>query len=264
MSLDQFTGRRQLRELTHRARCAMRMPHDGRVERAALVDHLAKLIGSLRVANVVRVAVDGPDAAGKTTLADELAAHLAPVREVIRASIDGFHRPREFRRRRGSLSPQGYYHDSFDYDAVSHMVLQPLGPGGNGGYRVASYDHRTESAVNAPFERATPGAVLLFDGVFLLRPELREHWDLSIYLDVDPHEAVRRALVRDADLMGGTREVLLRYQHRYLPGQRLYRQEAQPQQTADVVVNNDDPARPRLMKGYPRPGPDGGLRRQRA
>jgi len=49
----------------------------------------------------VRTAIDGPDAAGKTTLADELAVALRERgRDVIRASIDGFHRPRRERYRR--------------------------------------------------------------------------------------------------------------------------------------------------------------------
>jgi hypothetical protein len=40
----------------------------------------------------VRVAIDGVDGVGKTTLADELVAPLQLLgRDVIRASIDGFH-----------------------------------------------------------------------------------------------------------------------------------------------------------------------------
>ena len=62
--------------------------------RAALLDHLAEMVAALRRPHPVRVAVDGPDAAGKTTLADELAAVLeARGRTAIRASVDGFHRP---------------------------------------------------------------------------------------------------------------------------------------------------------------------------
>jgi uridine kinase len=54
------------------------------------------------------VAIDGPDTAGKTTLADELAdALLGRGREVVRASIDDFLRPRDERHRRGPDSPEG-------------------------------------------------------------------------------------------------------------------------------------------------------------
>jgi uridine kinase len=67
------------------------------------------IVCARRPQHPLRVALDGPDAAGKTTLADELAARLVPGdRDVIRASIDGFHRPRLERRRRGDTDPHRY------------------------------------------------------------------------------------------------------------------------------------------------------------
>src|ERR671937_1286035 len=74
----------------------------------AVIGDLANRIEPVRRPNPVRVAIDGVDAAGKTTLADELAPVLRRRgREVVRASIDGFHRPRAERYRRGELSPEG-------------------------------------------------------------------------------------------------------------------------------------------------------------
>lgn len=219
-----------------------------KVSRDCLVGMFVDLIASRRPRRVLRVAVDGPDTAGKTTLADELADNLAGIREVIRASIDGFHQPQRVRHRRGRLSPEGFYHDSFDYAAIRRLVLDPLGPDGDRRYRVAAYDYRLEAAVDTPVREASDGAVLVFDGVFLLRPELRDAWDLSIFIDVSPGEALRRAQVRDAELMGGVDAVRERYRLRYLPGQQLYRETARPSSVADVVIDNDDPAWPRLLK----------------
>ncbi|WP_104530755.1 nucleoside/nucleotide kinase family protein [Wenjunlia vitaminophila] len=219
-----------------------------RVPRAALVGALVELLVARSPERVLRVAVDGPDAAGKTTLADELARNLSGRREAIRVGIDGFHRPRSVRLRRGSLSPEGFYHDSFDHDAVRRTVLDPLGPGGDRRYRTAVFDHRVDAATDEPARVAPEGAVLLFDGVFVLRPELREHWDVSIFVDVSEEEALRRALVRDAVVMGGPDVVRERYERRYLPGQRLYRGTAAPELAADVVIDNNDPARPRVVK----------------
>src|ERR671936_3199905 len=91
------------------------------------VEELANRIETVRRPHPVRVAIDGVDAAGKTTLADELAAVLrGRGREVIRASIDGFLRPRAERYRRGELSPEGYYHDSFDYAALRETIGEAL------------------------------------------------------------------------------------------------------------------------------------------
>ncbi|MCW3813906.1 hypothetical protein ONA91_05480 [Micromonospora sp. DR5-3] len=95
---------------------------------------------------------------------------------------------------------------------------------------------------------APAGAVLLFDGVFLLRPELREHWDVTVYLHVDPEETLRRALTRDVALFGSADVVRQRYRERYLPGQELYRAEARPAQRADVVLDMADPHHPAVVR----------------
>ncbi|WP_446214992.1 uridylate kinase [Micromonospora sp. IBHARD004] len=196
----------------------------------------------------LRVAVDGPDAAGKTRLADDLAHLLRPERDVIRIGVDGFHRPAAVRRRRGSLSAEGYYLDSFDHKAIIAEVLRPLGPAGDGRYLPAAYDHRLDKAVPPSHRRATPDAVVLFDGVFLLRPELWDHWDVTLYLHVEPDVTLRRALVRDLDLFGSTAAVRQRYRERYLPGQELYRAEARPLERADIVLGMDDPLDPVVLK----------------
>ncbi len=94
--------------------------------------------------------------------------------------------------------------------------------------------------------RAAADAVLLFDGVFLLRPELREEWDLAIFVRVEPGESLRRALERDVELFGSREEVERRYRTRYLPGQRIYLDEVRPLAAADLVVVNDEPAAPEL------------------
>lgn len=204
------------------------------------VRELLELILARRPAHPLRVAIDGPDAAGKTTLADTLAARLAGRRPTVRASIDGFHHPRERRYRRGPLSPEGYYHDAFDFEAVRRLVLLPLGPGGDRWYRPAIFDYRTDTALDAPAQRAPAGAVLLFDGVFLQRPELRDHWDLRVFVAVSPEVALRRALVRDRALFGDADVVRQRYRDRYLPGQRLYREQCAPAERADIVIDTSD------------------------
>ncbi|MET8837442.1 uridylate kinase [Micromonospora sp. NPDC004540] len=209
-----------------------------------LADHLGRARGS----HPLRVAIDGPDAAGKTRLADDLAHLLGQQQDVIRLSVDRFHRPAAVRRRRGSLSAEGYYLDSFDHDIIIDSVLRPLGPGGDGHYLPAAYDHRADEPVPPTYQRAAAHAILLFDGVFLLRPELREHWDVALYLHVAPEVTLRRALERDLDLFGSAAAVEQRYRGRYLPGQELYRAEARPLDRADIVLDMGDPLNPTVLR----------------
>ena len=89
--------------------------------------------------------------------------------------------------------------------------------------------------------------MLLVEGVFLLREELRDAWDLTVYLDVQPAETVRRVLLRDVPLLGDTEAVRTRYMQRYLPGQRLYRTRAHPSDHAHAVIDNNDPDQPILL-----------------
>jgi uridine kinase len=124
-------------------------------ERSRCLESLARLILHVERPHPVRVAIDGPDAAGKTILADELAPLIERSgRTVIRASIDGFHRPRAKRLARGPESPEGYFRDSFDYPAFRTVLVGPLGPGGNREYRRRVFDFPTDMSVEAPVETA--------------------------------------------------------------------------------------------------------------
>jgi uridine kinase len=219
-------------------------------ERAALIDELARRIVAASGSRPLRVAIDGVDAAGKTTLADELVAPIERLgRPALRASVDGFHRAARLRHRRGTDSPEGYYRDCFDYPALIAELLDPLGPGGSRRCRPAVFDYRTDAPVDAATLQAAEDLVLLFDGVFLLRPELRPYWDLSIFVQADFDVTLARAERRDEALFGGAEQTRRRYLLRYLPGQRLYLAECQPTSLASWVVVNDDPAHPRLASG---------------
>ena len=212
---------------------------------------LATLIATRAVRQTpLRVAIDGVDASGKTTLAGELAPLLVECgHPVVRASIDGFHRSRAERYRRGPDSPEGYYHDAFDYPALRESLLLPLGPGGSRRIRRAVFDLATDRPMPTDEEVTPEDAILLLDGVFLLRPELYDLWDLRIFVDVPFEVALARAAQRDLALFGSAEAVIARYQRRYIPGQRLYLREARPRERADVVVDNTDLERPRLVVG---------------
>jgi uridine kinase len=213
--------------------------------RAELLDRLAGAIESATSSHPLRVAVDGPPAAGKTTLADELALLLRTRgREVIRASTEGFHLPRAQRYRRGEFSPEANYHDSFDYEALRQVLLDPLGPDGDRRYRRAVYDIDTDAALSPPVTAASADAVLLLDGVFLLRPELIDRWDLSIFVSVAFEQALDRARIRDLARLGSTTEVERRFRARYIPAQKLYFAGARPTDHADIIVHNDEPRLP--------------------
>jgi uridine kinase len=214
-------------------------------ERAAVLAAIGDALAALERPHPTRVAIDGPDAAGKTTLADELAAKLQP--GAIRVSVDDFLRPRS-ERSRDAGSPEAYYHEAFDVELLLDAVLRPLRPGGDRRIRRLTYDYATDTRTELGWEDVSETAVVLSDGVFLQRPELREEWDAVVYVHVSQEETLRRARVRDAKFFGSAAEVESRYRQRYLPAQELYRAGADPRARADIVVDNEDPDHPRLLR----------------
>jgi uridine kinase len=213
--------------------------------RDELLGRLAEAVGSVTIAHPTRVAIDGPPAAGKTTLGDELAVVLrARGREVIRVSIESFLLPRSQRYRRGEYSAEGCYQDSFDFDALHRVLLDPLGPGGDRRFQQAVYDRPRETPLSLPVTTAPADAVLLFDGVFLLRPELIDGWDLRIFVSAAFEETLDRARTRDLALFGSAPEVERRHHERYRPSQQFYFDAVRPTDHADIIVHNDVPQQP--------------------
>lgn len=208
-----------------------------------MIEKLAAILAGRVSDRPLRVGVDGVDASGKTTLADHLAQALrASGQVVLRASIDRFHNPRAVRYQRGADSPEGYYLDSFDLPALRRDLLDPLGPGGSRQVRLERYDFRSDCPVESAPLAVDPRAVLLFDGVFLQRPELAGCWDVVLFVKVSFETVLARAVQRDGGLLGGPQAVIDRYQKRYLPAQRRYLQDHRPEQRADIVIYNDQPA----------------------
>lgn len=218
--------------------------------RDRLLRALAARLDAQAARPVLRVAVDGVDGAGKTTFADELAAVLRRRgRAVIRASVDGFHAPREVRYRRGRASPEGFYRDSYDYAGLRSALLDPLGPGGSRSYRTAIFDHVTDAPVKLPELVAEAGSILLLDGLFLHRPELRAVWDDSVFLHVDFGVSVPRGAARGPGY--GSPDPHAESNRRYVEGNRLYFREAEPERSAGVVVDHNDLAAPFVVRRAP-------------
>lgn len=207
------------------------------MNRPTILNTVAEQILELPQTRVARVAIDGVDGAGKTYFADELAATLKPSgRPVIRASADSFHNPRTVRYRLGKDSPEGFFENFSNYLELKLFLLDPLSPGGSGIYRVAAFAHRTDSPAHAPEQKAGANAILLFDGMFLHRPELLSYWDFSVFLEVDFSVSIPRGAQRGE----GSPDPNAPENRRYVAGQNIYLQKFEPKWHATVTINNND------------------------
>jgi len=203
--------------------------------RFVVVSELAGELVALHPDRRVAVAVDGVDGAGKTVLADQLADVVGARRDVLRVSVDGFHRPRAERIARGR-GPESFYEDSYDYVSFRRAVLEPF----RAGLPVTPAVNDVERD-----ERVTPDSVpvgddtlLLVDGIFLQRAELAGAWDAVVFVDVPFAVSVPRGNARFGE--GHDPDPEAEPNRRYVGGQRLYLAEADPRSRATWVLDNTD------------------------
>lgn len=203
----------------------------------------------------ILIAVDGRSGAGKSTFADELAVQLVAVgRQVVRSTTDSFHRPRSERMRLGTTSADGYFLESHQLDIIRGSLLEPFAAG-EATVLVAAFDEPSNSAV---LERSVVEgpAILVFDGLFLQRPEFEDLWTMSIYLEADdradrgwldfllgdlPDDVTARAATIDERLERARWP-------RYRAGWHDYFVAMQPSERATVVIDNNDISAPRLIR----------------
>ncbi len=188
------------------------------------------------------IAIDGVDGSGKSTFANDLAAVIHD-RPVLIVHVDDFLNLQEVRHRRGRTSPVGFWLDTYDYAALDENVLIPLGKGGDGLFRPAVTDARRNVRLDLDKRLAPESALVLVEGMFLHRDELVGLWDYSIFLDVPFAETARRMSIRD----GGNPDPNHPSMQRYVGGQRLYFESAQPWLRATRVIDNTYPDEARLL-----------------
>ena len=209
-----------------------------------LIAEVASVLAAFCDPHPFRIGVDGRTGVGKTTFADDLADALAMWnRHIMRAELDGFHNPRDIRYARGRLDPDGYYRDARDHAAIRRLLLDPLGPEGDGRYALESFDLHTDQRVPPQWRQArSHDTALICDGSFLQRPELRDGFDCVIFLRSSAETSRARGLSRDGRHM---RKV---YDTRYLPAFDIYEREVGPEAQADLVIDVTDVARPVMIR----------------
>ncbi len=122
-----------------------------------------------------------------------------------------------------------------------------IGPRGDRRYIPARFDVRRDAPLDPPWKEAPADAVLLFDGLFLHRPELVPHWDWTVFVQVGFEIATTRALERDRALFATVQEARAVHEQRYIAAQRTYLADHRPRQRADIVFINDDPGDPAVV-----------------
>ena len=230
-------------------------PMSGGRSLVTVVDRIADRLNAQPKCGLM-VGIDGVDGVGKTTFADDLGDALrARGREVIRSSADGFHNPRSVRYHLGRLSPEGFYRHSYNYPLLQSVLLQPLTVQGSRRFRSAAFDHAMDRPIESEEQIASDDVILVFDGLFLHRPELRGYWDFTVFLDAPFEITIPRGAGRGPGF--GDPDPSAASNRRYIEGKKMYFDECKPWKVASVVIDHSDLKRFIILawneKGPPHP-----------
>lgn len=148
-------------------------------------------------------------------------------------------------------------HDSHQLDRITHELIEPFRDGAPD-VLTAAFDEPSDTPIETR-ETVAERSVLVFDGLFVHRPELAPYWTVSVLLEADrrcdaawldyllgglPDDPTERARELDARLARARWP-------RYRDGWRLYVDTARPADRATCVIDNDDVSEPRVANADP-------------
>lgn len=197
------------------------------------------------------IGINGVDASGKTFFAHTLADSISKKtnRQIVKISVDGFHNSENQRYKKGRNSPEGYRYDSFNFNVFEEEVLKSLNFS-SPRFIPVIFDYKTNTPIERKPEKVSADAIILIEGIFLFQKKLLDYFDYTIFLDASFEVIVRRAIERsgERDHIGERDAVIEKYQKRYIPGQKLYLEEAKPKEIADMIIDNNDFENPMIIR----------------
>lgn len=169
------------------------------------------------------VAIDGGAGAGKTTLAKGIRDHCGRV-SILRT--DHFFRPlNEYPATR--LGAEELYKLYFPWERMRDEALLPLSRGETARYQ--KYDWSADRLLD--WVSVEPEEVVLVEGVYSSRPELRAMLDAVIFVDAPRDERLRRMLARGPNPFGD-------WMTPWMAAEDWYFEHIRPHDAADLILHS--------------------------
>lgn len=184
------------------------------------------------------IAISGIDSSGKGFVASKLAQALASASaRVALIGIDGW---LNLPRVRFSEADPGrhFYENAIRFGDMFSELIDPLVRDGSVDCEM-DFTAETASAYRKQRYVFSNVDTVLVEGIFLLRRDLRERYDLKIWIECSFETALRRAIARGQEGLNSA-ETIAAYQTIYFPAQRIHIAQDHPQDCADLVFQNDD------------------------
>ncbi len=162
------------------------------------------------------VAIDGRCAAGKSTIADELALKFDGT--VIR--MDHFFLPAALR---------DGERVNLHYERFEAEVIKGLKSGGPFTYQVFNCKaQRCDEIVPVPYKR-----LVIVEGAYSMLPQFEQIYDYKIFADISGQEQIRRIINRNGA------EAYKDFRDKWIPAEERYLEEYKIKQKCDEVFRNE-------------------------
>jgi uridine kinase len=192
---------------------------------------------SLPPSEAMLVALSGIDGSGKGYITEKLVAALS--QEGVGAlpvNLDAWHHPPEVR---FSTTQPGehFYEHAFRFEELFCLLVRPL-------------KHRRSLRLTVELTRLPENDrfqhtydfqdvdVILLEGIFLLKRELRPEYDLAFWIECSFETALERALQRNQEGLP-PEEIVRDYHTIYFPAQRTHLARDDPKGSATALLVND-------------------------
>lgn len=171
------------------------------------------------------IAIDGGAGAGKSMLARGIQAQRESVSIV---KTDDFFRPlNEYPV--ANMAPEKLYELYFDWQRMRNEALIQLSRGETATYQ--KYDWSQDRLLE--WETVKPKEIVLVEGVYSSRPELRRMLDAAIFVDAPKSKRLKRIKSRNPNEPTNWITAWMTAEDHYL-------NQVSPQNTADLILSSDE------------------------
>ncbi len=192
------------------------------------------------------VAVTGIDGCGKGHVAARLVAALrAEALRAVAIGIDGWLNLPHVRFGKDDPAAHFYRH-AIRFEPMFRQLILPLRDR-RSRMLVADYAEETATAFRQHLYLYENVEVIVLEGIYLLKRELRDRYDLSLWIDCSFETALARAVARAQEGLP-PEETVRAYRTIYFPAQEMHLQRDDPRAAASAILNND----PRLASDWHR------------
>ena len=172
----------------------------------------------------IMIGIDGRGGSGKSTFARAVAEAVADVTVV---DFDDFYRP-SVERSHGRETGDRELGGDFDWRRLRKEVLKPLAVDQPARYR--RYDWNLDR-LRDDVHVVDPGGVVVVEGSYSTRPELRDFYDVTVWVDAPQPIRLRRGVERDGE------DARDRWLNEWMPEEDRYIAAVQPAAHADVIID---------------------------